>query len=139
MPFPEFPPGFGPHSLQLLDVALTRAWLERVAIGASLSGADNTVCADLWAKVERLSQLQSGQGITRTGQLEKAMAAHRFKIGERVIFHSPRTATAPSVFTVLRLMPAEGQDLTYRIKSTEVGIERIAKERELSSLHEEQT
>lgn len=138
MPFLEHPPGFGRDSLRLLDIALTRSWLERLAMGASLSHADPAVCRDLWRAVERLDAHQAGRRIKAIAS-EKDMAEHRYKVGQRVIFHSPRVASGPSLFTVMRLMPSEGQDLTYRIKSIEAGIERMAKERELSSLQEEPT
>jgi hypothetical protein len=62
------------------------------------------------------------------------MAAHRFKVGQRVIFHSPRRSVGPSLVTVLRLLPIEGMDRTYRIKSAEEGFERVATEHELASL-----
>lgn len=139
MPFPQKPPGFSADSLRLLDVALTRAWMERVAIGASLSCADAALCADLWKKVERLDQLQAVRRRSASRKSEKQMAAHKFKVGQRVVFHSPRQAIGPSIFTVLRLLPTEGQGLTYRIKSSEHGFERVANERELASLHEEAT
>lgn len=58
MPFVEHPPGFGPDSLRLLDVALTSLWMERVATGASLSIADAAVCADLLSNVKRLNDLR---------------------------------------------------------------------------------
>ena len=111
--------------------------MERVAIGASESGADAKLCAELWGKVDRIGRLQAHErGGKRKGPA-KHMAAHRFKVGQRVIFHSPRRSVGPSIFTVLRLLPIEGQDLTYRIKSTEEGFERVAKEHELASLHED--
>ena len=137
MPFEQNPPGFSRDAMRLLDVAMTRAWMERVAIGASQSGADTDLCAELWGKVDRLHALQSGTRGSKAKYPEKRMVAHRFKVGQRVIFHSPRRAVGPSIFTVLPLLPIEGQDLTYRIKSTEEGFERVAKERELASLHEE--
>lgn len=138
MPFLEHPPGFGPESLRLLDVALTRLWMERVAIGASQKCADAALCADLWGKVERLDDLQSRRR-NRAARSEDVMAAHKFKVGQRVIFHSPRRAVGPSIFTVLRLLPSEGHGLSYRIKSAEEGFERVANEREMTSLHEEAT
>lgn len=137
MPFHQIPPGFSADSLRRLDVALTRAWMERVAIGASLSCADAALCADLWEKVERLDRLQTGRENNSSRQPEKQMSPHKFKVGQRVIFHSPRKAVGPSIFTVLRLLPTEGQGLTYRIKSSEEGFERVANELELTSLHEE--
>ena len=134
MPFPKYPIGFSQDSLRLLDVALTRAWLERVALGASLSGAGEAVCADLQDRVERIKRLQENGHSAKTRRLERRMANHRFKIGEKVIFHSPRKAVGPSLFTVLRLLPFEGQEITYRIKSVEENFERVANERELTSL-----
>lgn len=136
MPFPQIPPGFSRDALRLLDIAMTRAWMERVAIGASESGADANLCATLWGKVDRLEKLQSSKRGCINKDSAKHMAAHRFKVGQRVIFHSPRRSVGPSIFTVLRLLPIEGQDLTYRIKATEEGFERVAQERELASLQE---
>lgn len=136
MPFHEQPPGFSSDSLRLLDVALTKAWLEHVAVGASLSRADTSVCAALKKQIECLDQIRIGRQPKRN-QPERRMAAYQFKIGQRVLFHSPRTPSGPTIFTILRLMPAEGPDLTYRIKSSEGHVERIAKERELSIIHDE--
>lgn len=137
MPFPQVPPGFSRDALRLLDIAMTRAWIERVAIGASQSGADANLCADLWGKVDRLEKLWSGERGGKRKDRAKPMLSHRFKVGQRVTYHSPRKSIGPSVVTVLRLLPIEGQNLTYRIKSTEEGFERVAKERELASLQEE--
>lgn len=136
MPFSTQPPGFGPDSSRLLDVALTRAWLQSVAIGAVLGGADAALCSELWDELDRLDRLLKSRR-TRRKQPEARVAAHRFKVGERVVFHAPRRAMGPSIFTVLRLLPIEGQDLTYRIKSQDEGLERVAKEHELRSLHKE--
>ena len=61
LPFHHTHPGFSPDSLHLLDVALTKAWLERVANGAVLSAADPALCAELQAMVIRMERLQSGQ------------------------------------------------------------------------------
>jgi len=67
------------------------------------------------------------------------MAAYKFMVGQRVVFHAPRRTAGPSIFTVLRRLPTEGQGLTYRIKSIEGSLERVANEHELTSLHEEAT
>ncbi len=37
-PFIEKPEGFSSETLELLDTALTKLWLEQVAIGAAMSG-----------------------------------------------------------------------------------------------------
>ena len=65
------------------------------------------------------------------------MASHKFTVGQRVVYHSPRKSIGPSIFTVLRRLPTEGNDITYRIKSAEEGSERVASENELTSLHKE--
>lgn len=92
MPFPQIPPGFSRDALRLLDIAMTRAWMERVAIGASESGADAKLCATLWGKVDRLEKLQSGERGGIRKDFAKHMAAHRFKVGQRVIDQNERVA-----------------------------------------------
>jgi hypothetical protein len=57
MPFHKRPVGFSPEALGLLDVAMTRLWLEQIVIGANLSGADAETCATLRAKLRRLDEL----------------------------------------------------------------------------------
>jgi len=60
------------------------------------------------------------------------MAAHRFKVGQVVIYHPPRRTIGASRFKVLKLMPPEGQEFTYRIKSADENVERVARESELT-------
>jgi hypothetical protein len=43
---------------------------------------------------------------------------------------------ASSRYKILRLLPAEGSDLLYRIKSADETFERVAKEHELSYRNE---
>jgi hypothetical protein len=111
--------------------------MERVATGASLSGADSATCASLWEQVSVLDALLSGR-VPRTKQ-ETKVATHRFKVGQRVIFHPTHRTTAPSIVTILRRLPTEHQDLTYRIKSDDERCERVAKERELASVEDDAT
>lgn len=61
MPFKEKPAGFSSHTLELLDVAMTKLWLEQVAIGASLSGASTAVRASLDNNVQRLGALSTNR------------------------------------------------------------------------------
>ncbi|MCC7251355.1 MAG: hypothetical protein IT540_05715 [Hyphomicrobium sp.] len=61
------------------------------------------------------------------------MEGHKFRVGQRVLYDPPRRTTGSAVFTVVRLLPPEGGERTYRIKSTEENFERAAKERELTS------
>jgi hypothetical protein len=64
------------------------------------------------------------------------MARHRFKVGQTVNFKPGRMSVPPSgrEYKILRLMPIEGGDLLYRIKSIAETFERVAKESELAAL-----
>jgi hypothetical protein len=62
------------------------------------------------------------------------MSAHKYKVGQQVEFRPSRSAipAASRDYKVMRLLPADGEDLLYRIKSVAEPFDRIAKERELS-------
>jgi hypothetical protein len=67
------------------------------------------------------------------------MAQHKFKIGQFVDCKPARiggSLLASSRYKILRLLPEEGTDLLYRIKSADETFERIAKEHELSYRNE---
>lgn len=62
------------------------------------------------------------------------MTTHKYTVGQLVEFRPGRLViAAPSRdFTIVRLLPAEGGDLLYRIKSVGEPFDRVAKERELA-------
>lgn len=62
------------------------------------------------------------------------MSQHKFKVGQMVDYRPGRLAGlhSSSRYKVMRLLPAEGSDLLYRIKSVDETFERVAKERELT-------
>jgi len=64
------------------------------------------------------------------------MARHRYKVGQAVDFSPGRWGPPASAreYKVLRLLPFEGGDLLYRIKSSAETFERVAKESELTPL-----
>jgi hypothetical protein len=65
-PFTSQPEGFSSGTLELLDDALTRLWLEQVAIGATMSGLEPDA-------VERLFQAgPSRSSVSRAPQRRKA-------------------------------------------------------------------
>jgi hypothetical protein len=132
MPFQKKPVGFSPEVLGLLDVAMTRLWLEQVAIGAASSGADPEVRASLKASMRRLDEMGMQRRPRRSPQPEKRMAAHRYKTGQDVIYDPPRRLVASSRFTVVKLLPFEDGELKYRIKAADENFERVAKESELT-------
>jgi hypothetical protein len=62
------------------------------------------------------------------------MIVHKYKVGQRVEFRPARGAMPASRdYTIVRLLPADGEDVLYRIKSVNEPFDRVAKERELSS------
>ena len=62
------------------------------------------------------------------------MAHHKFKVGQLVDFvpARPGVATSGRQYEIVRLLPAEGAELQYRVKSKAEAFERVAKESELS-------
>ena len=62
------------------------------------------------------------------------MGDHKFKVGQSVLYTSGpygRNATG-GVFKVTQLLPSEGDDCQYRIKSSSEAFERVAKESQLA-------
>ena len=59
--------------------------------------------------------------------------AHKYQIGETVYYTSPTfgRAAATGSYTVVKLLPSEGDDYQYRIKSSGEAFERVAKESQL--------
>jgi len=58
---------------------------------------------------------------------------HKYQVGETVYYTSPtfgRTAATGS-YIVVKLLPSEGDDYQYRIKSSGEAFERVAKESQL--------
>lgn len=62
------------------------------------------------------------------------MPKHKYKVGQAVDYSPGRwgVPTSSREYEVLRLLPFEGGDLMYRIKSTAETFERVAKESELA-------
>jgi hypothetical protein len=64
---------------------------------------------------------------------EVPIRAHKYRIGEMVYYTSPTfgRAAATGSYTVVKLLPSEGDDYQYRIKSSGEAFERVAKESQL--------
>ena len=64
------------------------------------------------------------------------MVTHKFKVGQSVRF-TPGKMTPPAgaqAYMIVRVLPAEGGEYQYRIKSVYERYERVARESELSAL-----
>jgi hypothetical protein len=64
---------------------------------------------------------------------EALIRAHKYRVGETVYYTSPTfgRAAATGSYTVVKLLPSEGDDYQYRIKSSGEAFERVAKESQL--------
>jgi len=64
--------------------------------------------------------------------MEEAVTSHKFKIGQSVTYTSgPFGASASGVYQIMQLLPPEGDDFQYKIKSAAEPHERVAKESQL--------
>lgn len=65
--------------------------------------------------------------------MENPLDSHRFKVGQNVRYTSNmlRYFRQSAEFRVVKLLPAEGNEQQYRIKSTTEPHERVAKESQL--------
>ena len=67
---------------------------------------------------------------------EIALKSHKYQVGEMVYYTSPTfgRAAATGSYTVVKLLPSEGDDYQYRIKSSGEAFERVAKESQLDKM-----
>ncbi len=65
--------------------------------------------------------------------LEIPLKAHKYTLGETVYYNSPSFGRAAAVgsYTVVKLLPTDGDDYQYRIKNAAEAFERVAKESQL--------
>ena len=64
--------------------------------------------------------------------MERALS-HKYRVGESVYFTASNIArpAASGTYEVIRLLPTDGDDCQYRIKSSTEAFERVAKESQL--------
>jgi hypothetical protein len=64
---------------------------------------------------------------------EILVRSHKYQVGETVYYTSPTfgRAAATGSYIVVKLLPSEGDDYQYRIKSSGEAFERVAKESQL--------
>jgi hypothetical protein len=64
---------------------------------------------------------------------EIPVRSHKYQVGEMVYYTSPTfgRAAATGSYTVVKLLPSDGDDYQYRIKSSGEAFERVAKESQL--------
>ncbi len=77
---------------------------------------------------------QSGTGDEAFEAKERALT-HKYRVGETVYFTASNVSRPASsgTYQVIRLLPTDGDDCQYRIKSSDEAFERVAKESQLSA------
>jgi len=122
----------GAKSAQLVAKKTTKTAARRnVGKNASriAAGRAPVMSAKALPKILRTSsppvQPAAAEGIT--------IKTHKYQVGETVYFTSPTfgRAAATGSYTVVKLLPSEGDDYQYRIKSSGEAFERVAKESQL--------
>ena len=66
--------------------------------------------------------------------MEDAVTSHKFKIGQSVSYTSGpfgASSSASGIYKITQLLPPEGDDFQYKIKSVSEPHERVAKESQL--------
>ena len=83
-----------------------------------------------------LKSAGSSRDVKRSRQscvMETALK-HKYSVGETVYFTASNVArpAATGTYEVIRLLPTDGDDCQYRIKSSTEAFERVAKESQLA-------
>jgi hypothetical protein len=81
-----------------------------------------------------LSALASGTvGAADVFWVMESALKHKYNVGETVYFTASNVArpAASGTYEVIRLLPTDGDDCQYRIKSSTEAFERVAKESQL--------
>lgn len=63
--------------------------------------------------------------------MEGIVSSHKFKVGQMVSYTSGFPSAGRGVYKVTQLLPSEGDDFQYRIKSTAEPHERVVKQSQL--------
>jgi hypothetical protein len=143
VPFIHKPDGLSSGALELLDTAMTKLWLDQVAIAAAKNGVTPIGLRSARDDNDRnhdrlgLRNPPSGRNQSSTSS-ENRMPPHKYKTGQDVFYHPPKgTMLGASRYKVVRPLPTEGGEIKYRIKSAAEHFERVAKESELTRSQQE--
>jgi hypothetical protein len=76
---------------------------------------------------------QQGDGMDSMLESKKELREHKFQIGQTVYFTSKPIGhmVVNGTYRVMKLLPSDGEDYQYRIKSANEAFERVAKESQL--------
>jgi hypothetical protein len=80
-----------------------------------------------------LQQKQPKPAMGGVSSLRVMLKSHKFQIGQTVYFTSKPVGhmAANDTYRIVKLLPSDGEDYQYRIKSANEAFERVAKESQL--------
>jgi len=128
VPGGEFRQRLGEPSITLKNLQILRVWDALILLaflGPGVLGCRGVL------------KLATVTGIVSRGRqswkMERALK-HKYSVGETVYFTASNVArpAATGTYEVLRLLPTDGDDCQYRIKSSTEAFERVAKESQLA-------
>jgi hypothetical protein len=101
------------------------------------AAANIVVKASIRAASEMISTLRTPAPPTQPSiASDLPSSRHKYQVGQAVYYTSPSfgRAAASGSYTVVKLLPSDGDDCQYRIKSTVEAFERVAKESQLEQV-----
>jgi hypothetical protein len=104
----------------------------RLPVGKATRSAGVRAIASAAAKTAKIIRTPSPP-VQPVAAHEIPIRMHKYQVGETVFYTSPTfgRAAATGSYIVVKLLPSEGDDYQYRIKSSGEAFERVAKESQL--------
>lgn len=91
-------------------------------------------CPVLYSRCFLVGRRKRDRGRSRCFCVMERALKHKYNVGETVYFTASNVArpAASGTYEVIRLLPTDGDDCQYRIKSSTEAFERVAKESQLA-------
>jgi hypothetical protein len=120
-------------SAQALGKKITLKAPRREVVASNHSVAEITVRAPSFVPRDAHKILRTSSPPVQPGAEDAPLKAHKYHVGDTVYFTTASfgRAAANGSYTVVKLLPSEGDDYQYRIKSSGEAFERVAKESQL--------
>src|SRR5262249_53920529 len=104
----------------------------RVAVGKATRPARESAMVSDAAKAAKITSTPQPP-VQPVSAHEIPIRTHKYQVGETVFYTSPTfgSGAATGSYIVVKLLPSEGDDYQYRIKSSGEAFERVAKKSQL--------
>lgn len=100
----------------------------------SKSRSEVTPAHERWRRSRKETASRAATRSIRSSTWEDDVGVHKFKIGQSVNYTSTAggAGRGNGIYKITQLLPPEGDDFQYKIKSTAEAHERVAKESQLN-------